>query len=86
MESVNYKELKDYVNLAQTDDLNTLALEYATMKEWSLLALVTEELIKRIALDKATTKNEIDRLRDSDDPSKPKAVNREITATSKREQ
>jgi hypothetical protein len=72
MDSVNYQELKAYIAIAQTEDLNVLGLEYATMKEWSLLAVVTEELEKRNYEDKKQTKKTISEIRpDTETKGKP---------------
>ena len=67
MESVNYKELKDYIAIAQTEDINVLSLEYATMKEWALLSLVTSEIEKRNLEDKKQTKKTTSEIRPDDD-------------------
>ena len=59
MDKINYQELKDYLAVAQTEDINALALEYATMKEWSLLSLATDEIKKRTIFDKKRTTEEL---------------------------
>jgi hypothetical protein len=46
-DSIDCQELKDYLAVAQMDDICALALEYAIMKEWSLLSVVTDEIEKR---------------------------------------
>lgn len=72
IKDINYQELKDYVEIAQTDDLNELALTYATMKECPLLAIVTEELINRALDDSQLTKSTLKILKgDSSPVAKP---------------
>jgi hypothetical protein len=51
--------LVKYVAIAETEDLRTLALEYAVDHDWGELEIVTLEIEKRVKADKAETQTNI---------------------------
>ena len=53
---MNNQILIDYLQITQTENIYTLAFEYAVNEQWELLTLVTVELSKRQHEDNTLTK------------------------------